>query len=408
MRRTPEGNMSSISAAQAACAPVPGPESAVEVSVVMPCLNEAETVADCIGNAQRMLREHGYSGEVVIADNGSTDGSQAIAEALGARVVAVKEKGYGSALSGGISASRGRYIVMADADGSYDFGEAPRLVDRLRSGCDLVMGNRFRGGVKPRAMPSLHRYLGNPVLTWLGRLFFKAPCADFHCGLRAFSREAFDRMDLRTVGMEFASEMVVKATLFGMRIGEEPVTLSPDGRSRPPHLRSWRDGWRHLRFLLLYSPRWLFLYPGTVFFFAGLFAMLWLVPANRMVGGVSFGVHTMIYAAMAMLVGFQAVAFATFTKIFAISERLLPPDPRLGRVAALISLEVGLIAGALLILSGLAGSVYAVEIWAALHYGRLEGDQLLRIVIPAATAVTIGVQTVLCSFFLSVLGMRRR
>jgi glycosyltransferase involved in cell wall biosynthesis len=404
--------MSTTSAAararQASLASTPGAAAQIELTVLMPCLNEAETLARCIEKARRMLDEQGIAGEVLIADNGSTDGSDEIAAGLGARVVRVSEKGYGSAISGGVDAARGRYIIMADADSSYDFGECPRLLEKLRAGSDLVMGNRFRGGIRQKAMPTLHRYLGNPVLTAIGRLFFKAPCSDFHCGLRGFTREAFLRMDLHTTGMELASEMVVKASLFGMRIAEVPVTLSPDGRSRPPHLRSWRDGWRHLRFLLLYSPRWLFLYPGTLLMLAGIAAMLWLVPANRIIGRVSFGVNTLLYAAMATLVGFQAIAFATFTKIFAISEKLLPEDARMRRVFRHVTLETGVIAGGLLIAAGLAGSIYAVEIWAARNFGRLNGEQVLRLVIPAATGITLGVQTVLSSFFISVLGLRTK
>ena len=240
----------------------------------MPCLDEAETLATCIRKARAFLERSGAAGEIIIADNGSTDGSQQIAEKNGARVVAVEDRGYGSALQGGIAAAHGRYIVMGDADDSYDFSELAPLLDSLRDGADLVMGNRFRGGIAPRAMPPLHRYLGNPVLTAIGRLFFKSPARDFHCGLRGFAKSAYERMELRTTGMEFASEMVVKASLLGMRVEEVPVTLSPDGRSRPPHLRSWRDGWRHLRFLLLYSPRWLFLYPGIAMMIAGLAAGL--------------------------------------------------------------------------------------------------------------------------------------
>jgi glycosyltransferase involved in cell wall biosynthesis len=388
--------------------PQSGAGAQMEVTVVMPCLNEAETLGACVESARKMLAENGLTGEVVVADNGSTDGSVEIATRLGARVVPVAEKGYGSALMGGINAAEGRYIIMADADCSYDFGEAPLLLEKLRAGFDLVMGNRFLGEIKPQAMPKLHQYLGNPVLTAIGRLLFKAPCSDFHCGLRGFTREAFRRMDLHTTGMEMASEMVVKATLFGMRIGEVPVTLSPDGRSRPPHLRSWRDGWRHLRFLLLFSPRWLFLYPGALLMLLGTAAMIALAAGNRVIGGVSFGVHTLLYAAMAMLVGFQGIAFAIFTKVFAISQKLLPADPRIDRTFRLFNLETGLIAGALLIAAGLGGSVYAVEIWAARNFGRLNAEQVLRVVIPATTAFTLGVQTVLSSFFLSVLGMRHR
>jgi hypothetical protein len=282
------------------------------------------------------------------------------------------------------------------------------FVERLRDGADLVMGNRFRGGIRPGAMPASHRYLGNPVLTAIGRLFFQSPCGDFHCGLRGFNKAALGRLDLRTTGMEFASEMVVKATLHGLRISEVPTTLSPAGRSRPPHLRTWRDGWRHLRFLLLYSPRWLFLYPGVLLMLAGLVAGAWLLPGPRTVGGVTFDVHTLVYAAMAILVGFQAITFAVFTKVFAISEGLLPEDPRLTRLFRWITLEAGLTVGALAILAGLAGSIYALGSWSGRAFGALDPTRTLRTVIPAVTCITLGCQIVFSSFFLSVLGLRRR
>ena len=380
----------------------------IEVSVVMPCLNEAETLATCIEKAQRAMRENHINGEVVIADNGSTDGSQDIATALGARVVPVPAKGYGNALMGGITAARGTYVMMGDADDSYDFSHIPRILERLREGNDLVMGNRFLGGIRPGAMPFLHRYLGNPVLTQLGRLFFGSPCGDFHCGLRGFSKAAFERMGLRTTGMEFASEMVVKATLHGMQVAEVPTTLSPDGRSRPPHLRTWRDGWRHLRFLLVYSPRWLFLYPGALLMLAGLLMGAWLLPGPRTVGSVTFDVHTLTYAAMAVLVGFQAVAFAAFSKIFAVTEGLVPEPPSMKKLFQIGTLEVGLVFGGALMLLGLAGSVFAVASWGAAGFSQLDVTHTMRIVIPSALSLTLGVQIVFASFFLSVLGLARR
>ena len=382
--------------------------SEVELSIVMPCLNEAETLATCIEKAQRSLNELGVIGEVVVADNGSTDGSQEIAERMGARVVAVAEKGYGSALIGGIAAARGTYIIMGDADDSYDFSSLALFTEKLRAGYDLVMGNRFRGGIKPGAMPPLHRYLGNPVLTTIGKLFFRSPCGDFHCGLRGFSKAAVMQLDLRTTGMEFASEMVVKSTLRKLRIAEVPTTLSPAGRSRAPHLRSWRDGWRHLRFLMLYSPRWLFLYPGLLLMLIGLLTGAWLLPGPRIIGGIELDVHTLLYAALAVIVGFQAIVFAIFTKVFAISEGLLPEDPRLNRIMEYITLEVGLIVGVTLILLGLAGSLYAVSYWDARSFGALNPTRTLRFVIPAVTALTLGCQILLSSFFLSILGLRRR
>jgi glycosyltransferase involved in cell wall biosynthesis len=387
----------------------PGPEDSVpEISVVMPCLNEAETLPFCIEKIQRTFVDHGICGEVIVADNGSSDGSIAIAQRLGARVVSVAAKGYGSALMGGIGAARGTYVVMGDADDSYDFRSIPDFLGKLRQGFDLVMGNRFKGGIAPDAMPLLHKYLGNPILTLIGRLFFKAPCGDFHCGLRGFKKEAYERMGLRTTGMEFATEMIVKATLLDLRISEIPTTLSVDGRSRPPHLRTWRDGWRHLRFMLLYSPRWLFLYPGALLIVAGTITGVWLQAGPRAIGDVTFDVDTLLYAAMAVLLGFQAMSFATFTKVFAISEGLLPEDPRLTWLFRFITLEVGLLVGGVLMATGLAATLYAVRTWGAQHFGVLDPAQMLRVVIPAALSLTLGFQVILSSFFLSVLGLRRR
>ncbi len=380
----------------------------VELSIVMPCLNEAETLGVCIRKAQGFLREHRISGEIVVADNGSTDGSQGIAERLGARVVAVPTRGYGAALLGGIVQARGRYVIMSDADDSYDLAGLMPFVEKLREGCELVMGNRFRGGIRPGAMPPLHRYLGNPVLSATGRLFFHSPCGDLHCGLRGFDRQAILDLDLRTTGMEFASEMVVKATLHGLRATEVPTTLSPDGRSRPPHLRSWRDGWRHLRFMLLFSPRWLFLYPGAILMLVGFAVGVWLLPGPRRLGGAVFDVHTLLYAAVAIILGFQAISFALFTKIFAISEGLLPEDPRLSKLFRYVTLETGLLVGAALLALGVVGSIYGIDLWKVRAFGPLDPSRTLRVVIPAATALTVGAQTVFASFFLSVLGLRRR
>lgn len=384
------------------------PAEAVELSVVMPCLNEAETLESCIRKAQKALQDNGIKGEVIIADNGSTDGSLDIATRLGARIVHIKTKGYGSALIGGIESAAGTYILMADSDDSYDFAHIPRFLAKLREGADLVMGNRFEGGIQPGAMPFLHRYLGNPVLSSIGRLFFQSPFRDFHCGMRAFRKSAFLEMNLHTTGMEFASEMVVKATLLKLRLAEVPTTLAPDGRSRPPHLRTWHDGWRHLRFLFLYSPRWLFLYPGLVLMVAGSLLGLWLLPSARTINGVTFDVHTMIYAAAFVLLGYQAVIFAVFTKVFTIAEGLLPFDPKLQRVFRHITLEGGLTIGGILIAAGLAGSLLAVSAWGARHFGALDYSRSMRLVIPSALLLTLGAQTVFASFFLSVLGLRRR
>jgi len=380
----------------------------LELSVVMPCLNEHETVGVCVRKALATLREAGISGEVIVADNGSTDGSIEIAQAEGARVVNVADKGYGNALKGGILASSGEYVLMADSDDSYDFRHIPSFLEELRNGSDLVMGNRFRGGIADDAMPFLHRYLGNPVLTAIGRLFFRSNCKDFHCGLRAFRKDSFLRMDLRSTGMEFASEMVVKASLLRMKVSEVPTTLSPDGRSHPPHLRTWRDGWRHLRFLLMYSPRWLFLYPGILLILVGLAGCAWLLPGPRVIHGIGFDVHTLLYAFVAVLLGFQLVAFATFTKVFAITEGLLPADPRLTRVFRWITLETGLAIGGLLMLLGMGGSVWAVSHWARDSFGALDPVRMLRVVMPSVFALTLGVQITTSSFFLSILGLRRR
>jgi hypothetical protein len=378
-----------------------------EVTVVIPCLNEARTLAACIEQIQQTFVQHHISGEIIVADNGSVDGSPGIAERLGARVVRVSRRGYGSALMGGIDAARGKFIIMGDADCSYDFGHIPRLLEKLRDGNDLVMGNRFQGGIRPGAMPALHRYFGTPLLSRIGSLFFKAPCGDFNCGLRGFTKAAYGQMKLRATGMELASEMIVKATLFNMRVTEVPTTLSPDGRDRPPHLRSWRDGWRHLRFMLLYSPRWLFLYPGLTLMAAGLVTGLLLLPGPRTVGTIRFDVHTLLYAAMAVLSGFQAVVFAAFTKVFAISEGLLPEDPRLKRLFRYITLESGLAVGFALIIAGLTTGLLAVRSWDARHFGDLDPEKTLRLAIPSVLSLTMGFQVVLSSFFLSVLGMNR-
>lgn len=380
----------------------------IQISVVMPCLNESATVGTCVTKALETMRRHGIQGEVVVADNGSTDGSQQIAANQGARVVPVETRGYGSALRAGITAARGEFILMGDADDSYDFSQLPAFLRKLEEGYDLVMGNRFLGEILPGAMPPLHRYLGNPVLTGLGRLFFKSPLGDFHCGLRAFRKDAIERLQLRTLGMEFASEMIVKAATFGLRVTEIPTTLSPDGRNRASHLRTWHDGWRHLRFLLLYSPRWLFLYPGFALLLLGVLASVWLLPGPRVVGNVGFDVHTLLFAAMAILIGFQSVLFATFSKVFAISEGLLPEDKRLNRLFAYITLEVGLVVGFLLVLGGAGAWIFSLEYWRIHHFGALDPEKTMRFVIPGMVFFTLGFQIILSSFFLSVLGMVRR
>jgi glycosyltransferase involved in cell wall biosynthesis len=383
-------------------------DSFVEASVVMPCLNEAETLETCIRKAQRALCDQNILGEIIVADNGSADGSQAIAARKGARVIHVQGKGYGNALMGGIAAARGKFIIMGDADDSYDFTAIGPFVEKLREGYDLVMGNRFKGGIKPGAMPFLHRYLGNPVLSGIGRLFFSKPCGDFHCGLRGLRKDAVLKLDLQTTGMEFASEMVVKAALFGMRIGEVPTVLWPDGRSRPPHLRSWRDGWRHLRFLLGYSPRWLFFYPGVLFMAAGLLVGAWLLPGARTIGGVTFDVHTLLYSMALIIIGFQSVIFSLFTKTFIITVGLHPKSSRIDRWYRFFSLEKGLLTGVILTLFGLSGSIYALSNWSGHLFGSLNPVQTLRFVIPSILSLVLGFETILSSFFLSVLQMPRK
>jgi glycosyltransferase involved in cell wall biosynthesis len=374
----------------------------------MPCLNEAGTVERCVRSALETMREAGLSGEVIVADNGSTDGSPQIAARAGARVVPVAERGYGAALRGGIAAALGEFVVLGDADDSYDFGAIPPFVRKLEEGYEIVIGSRFRGRIEPGAMPFLHRVLGNPVLSFLGRLFFGIPLSDFHCGIRAFRRDAVARMALRTTGMEFASEMIVKAALFGLRIGEIPVTLRPDGRSRPPHLRTWRDGWRHLRFLLIYSPRWLFLMPGLLLAVLGTLLLFWLFPGPRRLFGARLDVHAMLGAAGMVLVGTQAITFAVFAKIFAITEGLLPMDPRLERGFKVVTLETGLATGALLILAGGALVLRVIGAWAGENYVALDYGRTMRWMIPGILLLALGAQAILSAFFLSVLGLKRR
>lgn len=376
----------------------------------MPCLNEAETIARCIEKAKRGINGAGISGEILVADNGSTDGSQAIAEKLGARVVAVTAKGYGNALRGGIAVARGKYILMGDADDSYDFSEAGRFVKKFQTGCDVVMGCRLPSGggtIMPGAMPWKNRWIGNPLLSFIGRLFFKVPAHDFHAGLRAFTRDAFEKMDLQTTGMEFASEMVIKATLKKLRIAEVPITLHKDGRSRPPHLRPWRDGWRHLRFMLIYSPRWLFLIPGLCLSVAGFLFSVALAVGDLQIGSLQLNVGTLMMASMSVVVGFQLVAFAFYTKVFAIAEGLLPEDHKLARLFRIFTLEKGIVLGLVLLLAGLVMFSRAVWLWREVHFGLLPStEENLRRLIPAATLILLGIQAVFSSFFMSVLGLK--
>ena len=385
----------------------PDPDE-LELSIVMPCLNEAETLGTCIAKARRFLADHGVCGEIVVADNGSHDGSQGIAARLGARVVEVRERGYGSALHGGIRAARGRYVILGDADDSYDFSDLGPFLARLRAGDALVMGNRFRGRILPGAMPWLHRFVGNPLLSALGRLFFRAPVGDFHCGLRAVNRAAYETIAPRTAGMEYASEMVIKATLAKLPIGEVPIVLHPDGRSRRPHLRTWRDGWRHLRFMLLFSPRWLFLVPGTALFGVGLAASLWLLAGGRQVGPVEFDIHTLLVAGLACLLGYQLIVFALFTTVFAMHEGLAPMPAYFERVFQCVNLELGIAFGFLAALAGFGVLLAAVWSWSAVGFGDLDPRETMRQVIPGSILLVLGIQTVFSSFFLSTLGLRRR
>jgi glycosyltransferase involved in cell wall biosynthesis len=378
----------------------------VELTVVMPCLNEAETVATCVRKAMGFLAESGISGEVVVADNGSTDGSQQLAEAAGARVVPVSEKGYGNALMGGIDAAQGKYVIMGDADDSYDFTNLMPFVDELRKGADLVMGNRFAGGIAPGAMPPLHRYLGNPVLSFVGRLFFRSNIGDFHCGLRGFSRDSVMALGLQATGMEFASELVVKAVLAGQQVTEVPTTLAKDGRSRPPHLHTWRDGWRHLRFLLLFSPRWLFFLPGLLLFVAGLVIGAIVIPHPFTVGSVTFDVDTLVGASAMVVIGFQSVLFWLFTQVYAGSEGFLPEEPKVQRLLAKLSLERGLILGAAIGVAGLAGLIFSVAYWHGKGFHQLNYEHSLRLMIPSVTALILSCQVILGTFFLSILGIR--
>lgn len=383
------------------------PERQPEVSVVMPCLNEAESVGECVRQALAGLREAGAEGEVIVADNGSDDGSQEIARGLGARVVDVPRKGYGAALMGGFEAAQGELVVMGDADASYDFGSLRPFLERLRAGDDLVMGNRFKGGIADGAMPFLNRHLGNPVLSFIGRLFFGSKIGDFHCGLRAFRRDMLPKLRLQSEGMEFASEMVVKATLGGLKISEVPTTLSPALRSRPPHLRPWRDGWRHLRFLLLFSPRWLFFYPGLALMLFGLALMVALLPGELEAFGAGFDVHTMVYASALVIVGYQAILFAGFARIYAMTAGFLPGKRWIEDLVERISLEAGVVTGLLLVLASLAMSAIALLDWGGSGFQELEYRDTMRLVIPASTMLVLGVQTVLASFFVSILGIER-
>ena len=376
------------------------------LSIVMPCLNEAETLETCISKAKGFLQKSGMRGEIIIADNGSTDGSLELAEKSKVKIVRVAQKGYGSALLGGIEAARGEFVIMGDADDSYDFSNLGEFVEALESGYDLVMGNRFKGGIRPGAMPFLHRYLGNPVLSWLARLFFKSDIGDFHCGLRGLRRDAILALNLQTTGMEFASEMIVKATMRGLKIKEVPTILYPDGRTRPPHLRTWSDGWRHLRFLLLYSPRWLFFYPGLALTVLGILISAFLLPGPRAIGNVTLDINTLMYASLLTIVGVQAVFFSLFTYVFGVNAGLLPRDPLTEQFVQRIGLEKGILLSLGMILLGFASSIGALVYWSQNQFGEIDPTFSMRLVIPGAVLFTLGFQALFASFFLSILNTK--
>ncbi|HJU65062.1 MAG TPA: glycosyltransferase family 2 protein, partial [Gemmatimonadaceae bacterium] len=372
-----------------------------ELSVVMPCLNEADTLATCIGKAQRALEEHGIAGEIIVADNGSSDGSIEIAEGMGARVVHVRDKGYGNALMGGIAAARGKYLIMGDADDSYDFGEIPKFIAKLREGNELVQGCRLpRGGgtIMPGAMPPLHRWWGNPMFSFFARHWFGAPVNDVYCGLRGFSKALYQRLDQRCTGMEFATEMIIKSSLYRARIAEVPITLHPDGRkAHAPHLKTFRDGWRTLRFFLMYSPRWLFLAPGLLLILAGVLGYAVAMPGLTF-AGVTFDAHTLLFASLAIICGYQAVLFAVFTKTFAMAEGLMPEDPRMMRMFHVITLEKGLIGGVVALVIGLLLLLGAVNQWRIRGFGPLDYAVTMRWVVPGVTLTALAFQTIFSSF----------
>ena len=385
--------------------------SSPEVSVVMPCLNEADTLEVCLNKAQRALRDNEITGEIIVADNGSTDGSQAIATGMGVRVVQVESKGYGNALMGGIAAARGKFVVMGDADDSYDFLEIPLFVEKLRAEYDLVQGCRLPSGggnVLPGAMPLLHRWWGNPMFSSMTRRMFRAPIHDVYCGMRGFTKEFYKGLNPCCTGMEFATEMIIKASLYGKRIAEVPITLHPDGRkSHAPHLKTFRDGWRTLRFFLMYSPRWLFLMPGFLLFLLGLIGYGIAMPGLTVMG-VSFGAHTLLFSSLAILCGYQSILFAIFTKTFAIAEGLMPEDRRMTQFFQMVSLERGLIIAMIALLIGLGLLMAAVNQWRLANFGNLDYAHTMRLVVPGVTLTALGFQTILSSFFASILGMHRR
>ena len=378
-----------------------------ELSIVMPCLNEQETLAICIKKAQGFLKTHQVVGEIIVADNGSEDGSQKIAKEQGVRLIIVKDKGYGNALKAGINSAIGKYVIMADADNSYNFAALMPFLEKLREGFDMVIGNRFKGGIEKGAMPFLHRYLGNPILSYMGRLFYEVKIKDFHCGLRGFSKEAFNQMNLRTSGMEFASEMIVKSRLNNLQITEVPTRLHRDGRSRKPHLNTWSDGWRHLRFLMLYSPQWLFLIPATILMVIGSISSFILMIKPVVVNGITFDIHTLIYTFSLILIGFQFMVFYALTKIFAVENGLLPKSKRYNRLFKYINLEKGLVLGFLLLILGIILSFKGLFVWQDTQFGNLSPSYSFRIIIPAVFTLLLGIQVILFSLFFSILGLEK-
>jgi glycosyltransferase involved in cell wall biosynthesis len=383
--------------------------SMMELTVLMPCLNEAETIGNCISKANSWILKNELDAEILISDNGSTDGSIQIALDMGARVIDAPDKGYGGAVIYGILNAKGKYVIMADSDNSYNFAELDLFLTKLRQGNDLVIGNRFKGGIEKNAMPLLHKYLGNPVLSFMGRLFFKTSIGDFHCGLRSFRQDIVSRTQLQTLGMEFASEMIVKAAIYNLRITEVPTTLSVDGRTRPAHLRTWRDGWRHLRFLLMHSPKWLFYIPGISFFFVGIVLMLLTVlKPFEIVKGIFFDTNTLIFASVFIITGCSCITLGLFTRTYATEEGFLPKTKLDNRIEKFFTLEIGLVAGLFVLLAGIFGSLYSFYIWKMAKFGRLDYKEILRIVVPSATLILLGTQLLFSSFFLGILKIKKK
>ncbi|TAG53918.1 MAG: glycosyltransferase [Cytophagales bacterium] len=379
----------------------------MQLSIIIPCLNEAETLALCIQKAKQFLFKNNIEGEIIVSDNGSTDGSQQIALVNGAIVENAPNKGYGNALKNGIKHAKGKYLIMGDADDSYDFSNLNAFLDKLKNGADLVMGNRFKGGIKPGAMPFLHRYLGNPVLSFIGKLFFKVSIVDFHCGLRGFSKEAALKMNLQSSGMEFASEMVVKAALLKMKIEEVPTILFKDGRSRPPHLRTWRDGWRHLRFLLIYSPIWLFYYPGLLLIFVGLISSILLFSGPFYIQNIGFDIHTLIYTLSFVMIGFQSISFYFFSKIYAIQNNFLPNDKQINVILKHLTLEKGLFFGIPLLIFGFIIGIFSFITWKDSNFGSLAQKLMVKNVIISAFSLILGFQIIIYSFFYSIMRINK-